>query len=225
MVGGSAGMLEGPSFFLSEGPKSRFFLNLGQVSYPAEQYFYDGQVFDAGFLTPNKRSRLGVFLYSYDGIVKQGLLGGVLSTGWLLLAPEKHDVKLQYNGTKKVEGKELLELKCTMKKKENERSILFDFEPETYRHVRTIYVVSLAEGASSGQKPAAQGMTPAGVGRTELEERFGDFRVVNGLTLPANWRIKLTIDTGAETSTMEWNLKFEKTMLDQVLNSSVFALK
>jgi hypothetical protein len=157
--------------------------------------------------------------------VRQGLLGGALSTGWLLLAPEKHDVKLQYNGTKKVEGKELLELKCTMKKKENELSILFYFEPETYRHVRTIYVVSMAEGASSGQKAGAQAMTPAGASRTELEERFGNFRVVNGLTLPANWRMKLTIDTGAQTSTMEWNLRFEKTMFDQVLNSSVFALR
>jgi hypothetical protein len=55
-------MLEGPSYFLSEGPKSAFFLNLGQVSYPAEQYFYDGQLFDTGFLTQTSDQGLESFI-------------------------------------------------------------------------------------------------------------------------------------------------------------------
>jgi hypothetical protein len=238
VLGGGSGMLEGPSVFLSEGPKTRLFMNLGSTTYPAEQFVFDGQNLETGFLTPGKRSRLGVFLYSYPGIVREGLFGGAISTAWVLQAPEKHDIKLQYTGTKKLDGQELHELKCIMKKKEGELNIFFYFEMDTYRHVRTLYEAHVA-GALSNALPNSAGQidnttdlegrmarsSQQKENRYILEERFSDFRVVNGLTLPANWRIQFTSDVGARTSIMQWELKFTKTMLNEPINPSVFVMK
>jgi hypothetical protein len=221
VLGGGSGMLEGPSVFLSDGPKTRLFMNLGSTTYPTEQFVFDGKNFDTSFLTPGKRSRLGTFLYNYSGIVQEGLFGGAISTAWLLQSPEKHDIKLQYTGTKKLDGQELHELKCIMKKREGELNIFFYFEMDTYRHVRTVYSTHMAG-------MLAEDITRSSQQREErfiVEERFSDFRVVNGLTLPASWRIKLTADVGARTSIMEWELKFTKTMVNELINPSVFVMK
>ena len=220
-LGGGSGMLEGPSVFLSEGLKTRLFMDLGSTTYPAEQFVFDGKNFDTGFLAPGKRSRLGAFLYNYNGIVREGLFGGAISTAWLLQSPEKHDIKLQYIGTKKLDGQELHELKCIMKKREGELNIFFYFEKDTYRHVRTVYSTHLAGVLVDDITKSSQQREE----RFVLEERFSDFREVNGLTLPASWQIKFTADVGVRTTIMEWNLKFTKTRMNELINPAVFVMK
>lgn len=133
------GTLTGAAFMISEGDKLRFNIRIGAPNYPAEQFAFDGSNVDTGVLTPGVRSQLGQFLYLHNFIVKEGLPGGVISTAWPLFDLEKRGPRLRYGGLKKIEGKELHELKYMAKKGESNLDVYLHFDPETYRHVQTTY--------------------------------------------------------------------------------------
>jgi hypothetical protein len=160
-------------------------------------------------------------LYLYNGIIKVGLLGGVLSTAWPLTQLEKRNPKLQYRGLTKIEGKPLHELKYQMKKGDSALNIFLYFEPDTFRHVATIYKLVLPNQlAGRPEDSSAQREN-----RFELSERFEDFREVEGLTLPFHWIIHFTSDAGTKTTITEWNLSFEKVTINQPVDPKALTLQ
>ncbi len=220
ILGGGSGTLTGPAMLVSEGDKVRLTINFGYLNYPSEQYVFDGQKFDAGDLSPGRRSRFGNFLYTYPAIVTEGLLGGVLTTAWPLENLEKRNPKLRYGGIKKIGGKDLHELRYVPRKGGGDLTILMYFEPDTYRHVETIYRVVIPAQIPMGgsSQSAVQRET-----RYEIEEKFENFQSVDGLTLPIHWDFRLTME-GLTTSITEWDLNFTKIAFDQPLDSKAFTL-
>jgi hypothetical protein len=96
--------------------------------------------------------------------MKEGLLGGVLSLGWPLLDIEKRNASLNYNNAK-VDGRELHEIDYTPKGGMNNIKVKLFFEPDTFRHVRTEYMLKVQgeQALQAGQTVTVQG-APSSVG-------------------------------------------------------------
>jgi len=216
---GGGGTLRGPAKFLSEGRKLRMSILFNQADYPAEEVSFDGDEVDVGLVSPGRRSPLGEFLYHYDEIVGEGLFGSVLSTGWSLLEVEERRPKLKYEGLKKVDDVEYHTLRYRPRER-SDLTIRLYFDPETYRHLMTIYKIRIEPFAGrSADERALQAVV-----RYDVRESFADFREVGALTLPAQWSVDFTREVGMDITMLRWTTKFESIQSDVKLDSSYFRL-
>src|ERR1700730_6928873 len=84
LVGG-AGTLDGKAFLVSEGKKVQFMMKLPNNEYRGEQFVFDGEKDKVAFSSAQQaRSAFGNFVFVQDAVIREGLLGGVLSTAWPL---------------------------------------------------------------------------------------------------------------------------------------------
>src|SRR4030095_14774865 len=88
----------GKSVLVSDGKKTALAIAFPLQDYPFERVTFDGRKPTFPFIRPGVRSPLGNFLYSQDEIVKEGLFGGVLSTGWLFNYPDEKKGTLSVQG-------------------------------------------------------------------------------------------------------------------------------
>ncbi|MDA2931368.1 hypothetical protein MYX84_15725 [Acidobacteria bacterium AH-259-O06] len=205
LIGGS-GSLVGPTSFVSQGRKVLLSIRFNHIQYPAEELSFDGDKVYVTDLQPGLRSQLGQFLYQYDRLITEGLLGGVLSTAWPLLDVEAKRPRLKYRGLKKINDRHLLELQYRMRKGGADVNIRLYFEPETFRHLATIYRLTIsAFMGRTPQESARQSET-----RYKLEEWFDDFRTMDGLDLPSHWTIRLTIEGGRGSYMAEWDTVYNQ---------------
>jgi hypothetical protein len=231
LVGG-AGNLDGKSVLVSEADKVQFMMKLNNNLYHGEQFIYDGKDYQIARTTANKnRSSLGEFVQVQDVVLREGLWGGALSTAWPLYDLNGHKVKLTYAGIKKVDGNDAIELRYSPKKSSDVDISLF-FDPQTFRHVETVYFVrqraqlgnvdpQLANAQATGPEagptfPATGGV----VGQTNetatasqqetryrLEEHFSDFESFGGLNLPTHYTIHFSQELGSgRTTVSEWKI-------------------
>jgi hypothetical protein len=197
---GGQGTISGKGEILSEGRKLRLAFTFGSPDYPGEEIVFNGEKVDVGQVRPGQRSSLSTFLNSYDVIEKEGLLGGVLSTAWPLLELEARQAKLDYSGLKKIEGKQLHEVKYRAKKGPGDLQVALYFDLETFRHVRTQYrLVRPAGMATDPTESSSQQDTIY-----TLSEVFSNFKEVDGLTLPLAERLDLTIEAQNATIMTHW---------------------
>jgi hypothetical protein len=229
LVGG-AGLLEGKSVLVSEGPKFHFMMKFPNNDYKGEQFIFNGDRVEVSYATAQQsRSALGGFVFVQDAVIREGLWGGVLSTAWPLFDLDKRKAKLSFDGLKKVDGKDLYELRY-QPKKNTDLEIHLYFDPETYRHVLTVYTLSVAIGQAGISQPGAgegratmgslDNPVPTGTipglsnetaaarqqqTRYRLEERFDAFKSVDGLTLPTHYTIHFTQELqSGRTTVSEW---------------------
>ena len=211
----------GQTVFISDGNKLRYDMKFESKDYPEEVFSFDGQNVQIGYIRPGKRSRLGDFLYLYNGIIKEGLMGGVLSTAWPLTQLDQRGPKLQYRGLAKVEGKQAHELRYQMKKGDSNLNVFLYFEPDTFRHIATIYrIIQPAPLASRPELSSSQTEN-----RLELLEVFEDFREEDGLTLPHRWTIHYTAEVGQSTFFGEWETVLEKITFNQPIDPKSFVVQ
>jgi hypothetical protein len=83
-LGGSANV-DGQAMMVSSGAKLRFGIKLPLSDYPGEDMAFDGAQAATGLLPQGRRSHLGAFFSSQNLPLKEGLIGGTLSTAWPLL--------------------------------------------------------------------------------------------------------------------------------------------
>lgn len=202
LVGGG-GVLEGKTGLASEGRKSRFMMKFPN-DYRGETFVFNGEKAQVAFSNSNQsRSPLAAFVAAYDVIVKDGLLGGVLSTAWALSDVAGHQPKLVCEGLKKADGRQAYVLRYEPHK-HSDVEILLYFDAETFRHIKSTYSFSVANNVGRTITESAH-LQPE---RSLLEERFSDFKIVEGLTLPTHWRIQFTKELPDGTTTLsEWELK------------------
>ena len=185
-AGGVAGTLVGRFAFDSEASRFALRMKFGSQAYPAETLSFEGGRGDVGFVLPGQRSGLGNFVNTNDVILREGLLGGVLNAGWPLFGLAGRGAKVSYDGLKKLEGRELHRLRYRAKKGQDALDIFLYFDPDTFRHVASVYRASRAQQlgtsmASSSSEPDTY---------LQAQETFGDFRSAKGLTLPTTWTIR-----------------------------------
>lgn len=180
---------DGKEVFACQGDKVHFYVGLPNPNYKGERFIFDGSKLSIADVRPGIRSSLGEFIHVQDRIIREGLWGGVLSTNWPLLAPDQRHAKLSYGGLKKVDGQELHELRYSPSKHTDLQISLF-FEPDTFHHVLTVYRLSISpEIARNDIESARQNET-----NYRLEEKFAQFKTIDGLALPTQWEIRFTED-------------------------------
>jgi hypothetical protein len=156
-VQGGVGTLAGQCMVVSAGHSLSIILKFGGVDYPGEYFAFDGTDVDVATITPGQRSPLGDFIFRYKGVMKEGLLGGALSLGWPLLDIEKRNASLKYVSAK-VDGRELHEIDYNPKGGMNNIKVKLFFEPGTFRHVRTEYILKVeGEQALQAGKTVTRG--------------------------------------------------------------------
>jgi hypothetical protein len=184
-----AGTQDGKQTFASQGDKTHFYLSLPNPTYRGERFIFDGAKMSVADISPGIRSSLGEFIHVQDRIIREGLWGGVLSTDWALLNAEQRHAKLTYVGLKKIDGRELQQFYYAPSKHSDLQISLY-FDPETFRHALTVYSLTIAPQISTSDiETAGQKETTY-----RLEERFSEFKIFDGLTLPTGWEVRFTED-------------------------------
>ena len=82
---GEAGVLNGDAAIAFSGVKLRYSMRFPSPQYPGEQLGFDGSKVLTGFLPGGRRSGLSLYLEQQNTPLRDGLLGGTLSTGWTML--------------------------------------------------------------------------------------------------------------------------------------------
>ena len=203
LVGGGAD-LTGTWGRVSEERSSNFVMRFaGGGDWHGEQFVFDGnRTSFATATSSHTRSVFAQFVSSQDFIIKEGLLGGELSTGWALAHLDQNHAKLQLLGRKKIDGRELIGVQY-YSKAGGDMQIKIYFDPETYRHVMTVFTVEVGPGMGREITESASQRD----NRYIIEEKFSDFQAVDGLSLPTHYHLQYTqevqsgeTDSGASTA-------------------------
>ena len=214
--------MPGRIVFASEGPRTFVGINTESAQYPGERFIFDGKSASVALSSLNKRSFLGNFVQDNAVMQKSGLIGGELSTGWLMANYSPDKGKLSYEGNGKVNGKSSHVLQFTPKGG-SDISIKLFFDAETYRHLRTEYrrMVSAPQGV----------MQQNGIGRSDinsgrqsetridLTEEFADFKTENGLTLPRGYKLIYSYSGNQGTVSAEWNFVLTEFVTNQKIRT------
>lgn len=189
---GSAVPVNGKIVIFSAGEKSVWGMNLNSNDYPLDRFGYNGKDTRVGYIRPGVRSVLGGFILSYTELLKEGMLGGTLTSAWSLLDTGLRKPKMNYEGTKKVDDKETYVLSYSPKGA-SDLSVKMYFDAKNYRHIRTEYnrVISARQG-STIDNSAGQGDD-----RYRLTEDFSDFKKAGDLTLPTVYRVSYDSSSSA----------------------------
>lgn len=241
MLVGGGGQLEGKSAVVSEEHKLNILMKFAN-DYKGEQFISDGNKSSVAATTSeHRRTIFGEFVMSQPVLLQDGLLGGALSTAWALSNVDSNHPRLNVNGLKKVDGKPLLDLRY-QPKRSTEMDIHMYFDPETYRHVQTVYTITLASGLG-GSVPSMSDMvgltTQAGQSgsdptrsskqqqiRYTLEERFSDFNTTDGITLPTHYNIHFTQEAqDGKTTVYEWDVMANEVSENMSLDPRNFQVK
>lgn len=207
----------GRAVLASEGAKSLIGMIFESPVYPREQFGFNGSTFMAGFVTPGTRSSLGSFLMLHDLVFKQGLAAGVLSSAWPLLDLTARNAKVEYAGTKKVNGRTLHELRYSPRGGSDLEISLF-FDETTFQHARTEYR-RLVAAANSDR---SYGNVQERESRYKMVEEFSDFKPESGLNLPHIYSIEFTADTQRGTFQGKWTLTLTRFVFNEKLDPNSF---
>jgi hypothetical protein len=220
-VGGTAN-LTGNGVLASQYKAVRLSFKYPANQYPGEQFVFDGKDTAIGQISPGVRSQLGRYIFENDYLLKDGLLFGTLSTNWffenLEVAPSKFDV----SGPKKIDGKVMYELKYVPRKGVSNLTAYFDFDAETFRHVRSQFK---AEQVLTSTDAKTKITDSAETIRYTITEQFDDFKEVDGLTLPHSYKLDFSIDSPRGGFVGSWDYVIKQIVHNQSIEADVFSTK
>jgi hypothetical protein len=211
------GQTAGNAVLASEGPMSLIGMTFPNLEYPHERLGYDGHTFTTGFIKPGVRTVLGDFIKNRDSVFKDGLIGGTLSTAWPFLDLATKNPKLGYEGTDKINGREVYVLSYVPRKGSDFQIRLF-FDAKTFQHVRSTYgqVMSAMQGRTD--KDSAR----QSASRYQVVEDFSDYKQEGGLMLPHIYKLQLLIDDYSGSSKSEWTLTLTQFELNHPVPADSF---
>ncbi len=189
LVTGGTEREDGKQIFVSEGDKFVSWLQLPNHHYPGERFVSDGKKVHLAEIQASVYSAFGEFVMAHSEILTEGLWGGTLSTAWPLAHFDQRLAKLEDRSLKKVDGRELHRVDY-VPKRHSDLQIELYFEPDTFRHVMTVYSLAAPPPMAHNR---AQNLRQGDV-HYRLEERFADFKSVDNLSLPSRWTIQFSRD-------------------------------
>lgn len=217
---GGAGNGTGTGTLASNGTKLWYGMKFRSVEYTGENLAFDGTRAATGFLPQGGRSQLSAFLSIRDAPLKEGLLGGVLSTAWPLLRIEQQNPRLEYRGLKKMDGRELHEMSYRPRKGDSDLKISLYFDSATFRHVRTHYSLKIEATIGTRESP---NQNPESY--YSMTEEFDDFRAVDGLTLPHRYRLQFSVQGVPRSALYDYTLAVNSISHKETIDDRVFTLK
>ncbi len=225
-IRGSAVPVRGNLVVFSTNEKSVWGMKLNSNDYPSDKFGFDGKDTKVGFTRPGVRSILGGFIYSYPELLREGLMGGTLTSSWALLNTELRKPKLSYEGIKKIDGRETYILSYSVKKG-SDLSIKMYFDAETFQHLRTEYIrVISARQGSNIDNSAGQGED-----RYRLTEDFSNFKRAGDLMLPTKYNLTYNYTSSGATRNsnnaaryFEWKFNITNFSYNQQMNDDTFSI-
>jgi hypothetical protein len=217
---GKAGDIIGKGLFLSETPKLLYSMKFSASQYPSEQMVFDGARSATGFLPEGKRSNLSQFLDQQSLPLKEGLLGGVLSTSWSLLRVDSLQPKFEYKGVKKVDEKQMHVLSYRQRSGSPDLKVTLYFDATTFRHLKSEYKFIIPARIGYGNENSNQIQESYYL----LTEDFDEFRTVDGLTLPHRYKLQLSVSTSQGSLLMDWLMNVEAISHKEVFDDKSFKL-
>ena len=224
---GSANVITGKALILSAGDKNLWGMNFASNDYPQDRFGFDGKDARVGKSTPNTRSLLGEFLNNNRTILKDGLLGGTLSSAWPLLEANARGAKVKLEGTKKIDGKETIVLSYAPKAS-SDLVIKFYLDSSTHQHLRTEYTLVRAaiQGSSVDNSAGQSGAV------YKLVEEFSNFSKMGQLTLPRDYKITYSRSGGAGLAVAqnanrdaEWTFTVTDFGINREIDANSFAIE
>jgi hypothetical protein len=181
------GHFEGSAKLVSQGELFQYLSDFNSPLYDGELIAWNGKESKIATRGQNRVSYLATFFNRHPYFIRDGLFGGTLNKGWALENTSSHNPKIRFDGLKKYNGRQLLQLTYDPFKSEGALYAKIYFEPDTFRHVATVYLMD--------EIP-------------RVEERFSEFKTVNGLTIPQKWDIYLTdVDSAA---ILRWKIQLSE---------------
>lgn len=224
-ISGNVGGLAGQCEFASEKQKLGIFCRYNAVDYPLEHFAFDGEDVTIGYISQGRRSPLGDFLNRYDRLIKRGLMGGVLSVSWPLLDIESNRAKMKYK-KKKVDGRELHELEYSPQKGMGDVKVRLYFDYDSFHHVMTEYKVTFRQQGDI--KSIKEGVLTDSLDSDVyyvLKEEYGDFREVNGITLPHTYSIHYSQEGRGGTFMARWTIKATQWSHNSQINAQYYTAR
>ncbi len=211
---------EGPATLVSEGDKLASLMKFPPTVYRTEWFVRDDKKTSVAPVVPGRWTEFGNFIKTHNEVLTEGLWGGALSTGWALSHLDERRAKLEDRGVKKIDGVDLHRIDY-FPKKSSDLEIQLYFEPDTFRHVMTVYLLTIT--ARSG--PTVNDSKNEKEIHYRLEERFGDFKSVDNLALPTRWIIRFTYGTVAEGIIDQYDVTEKKISHNMTLDPKNFEIK
>lgn len=203
---------------LASADKKFFYgMNLNAADYPSEKFSFDGKKAKAAFVRAGTRSILGNFVATNDLLLEESLLGGTLSTSWSILHLADQKAKLSYDGTKKIDGKEVYAIGYSVKGGGDVNVTLY-FDKATFHHVRSEY--RRVSSAGIGTDPSQSSRLSET--RIKVTEDFSNFKEENGITLPHTYILNYSVSGQRGTTEIEWKSVMSEFAFNQTLTDSTF---
>ncbi len=176
----------GTAQLVSKGRAYNILFNFAAGEYAGTQFITDGKKTDIEYTSGGQVNPLWIFLQGQSALLTEGLLGGELTTAWALLDVDGRKPTLKYRGIDEVDGRRLHRLDYGIRKGGLDLKTRLYFEPETYHHVLSTYEVTTF--APMGSSPDAS--SKQRVARQRVEERFDEFKNLEGFMLPTSWTVQ-----------------------------------
>ena len=215
---GGKGQLQGSARLVSESQKSLISMAFNSIDYPHEKLGFDGSKFTVSQVRPGVRTILGRYLLTNEWVFKEGLLGGALSTAWPLVDLAARNAKVQYDGIKKVNNRQLHQLKYSPNNGTSLKATLF-FDPETFQHVRSQYQQTLDPTVAAGRPGESVSQEET---KVNIVEEFSDFKAEAGLNLPHTYKLTLEIVGPSGSLLYDWVLTFQRFIFTEPIDAREF---
>lgn len=212
--------IKGKSIMASSAEGAVFGINLEAVDYRLDKFSFDGKKVHVGYIQPGIRSILGSFILSNNIVLKEGLLGGTLSSSWALLNTEGRKARLTYEGTGTIDGKETYIIGYTPKSSTDVEVKMY-FDSRNFQHLRTEFNQVIAARIGGGVDNSTRNVGT----RLKLVEDFSNFKRFGELTLPSSYKIDYTIAGGAATINYQWKFKVTDASFNQPLGDNAFDIE
>ena len=208
----------GKAVVASRGDDYMFLVSLNSQEYPFEKIGYFSKRVSLPWVTSGTRSPLGAFIAEHEKMLTNGLFTGAISGAWAFLDPELNGAKTKIAGKRKVNDREAYALEFWPKGMDSaEFTVMLYFDTETFRHVRTEYRHTINPKQDTFGTLGRQG----GV-RQSLIETFGDFKTVDGLTLPYKYDAHYTTESNSGTYEFFWRLTLQQHLANPNLDPNFF---
>jgi len=222
------GQLHGTGEFVSDGRKMRVDLRFGSQSYQGEELVFDGRNVDVAQLDIRVRSHLSQFVFDYGVLMKEGLMGGAITTAWPLLDLAGRQPRLDYTGLKKIDGQQLHEVKYRAKRDSGDVQVALYFEPETFRHVYSEYRLIIRAQTVQGTDPfgkQAADTSAANDAYYKIQEWYGDFRPEDSLSLPHDYRLSFSRRGSGEATMFEYKIALSQFTHNEQVDPVMFTIQ
>jgi hypothetical protein len=219
-VQGAIGELPGQCQFASEERKLGIILSYAGQDYRGEHFAFDGNDLTVGHFTAGKTSILAEFINRFGDVIKKGLLGGALNVAWPLQTLKEMQPRLKYNRIK-LAGLPMHALEYRPKGNLEGFKIVFFFEPETFRHIRTEYKLRIYAAMGDGMATAGPRIETSDTYYI-LSEEFADFKEIDGMTLPQRYTIGFSSEGQTRTFVAYWTLEAKQWIHNGKIDADVF---